>query len=259
MVSWVGLSWLGHEVESGWGWLSGRPQRVVVLRVGGQRRRKGGRRSGQGQPGGQGWGGYLRQWRVPLVRSLVLLGLWWGSGRSGPGWLVGLPWLGWGWQLSGWLWPELRGQPEWRLVNWLLWQGQRLVLGSYLGLGLSPGWREGELGLRISLGCLVCGRNEPWVEVERQGDGSYQAEVCDHFRLRVAGDEPFRARLLLLFLRLLEVDGPERRIGRTRDDRAPFVRQMQVAACDYSPPSSPNSRRKWLEPVTSGTPATLSP
>jgi hypothetical protein len=37
-------------------------------------------------------------------------------------------------------------------------------------------------------------------------------------------------RLLLLFLRLLEVDGPERQIGRTRDDRAPFVRQMQLAA-----------------------------
>jgi hypothetical protein len=37
-------------------------------------------------------------------------------------------------------------------------------------------------------------------------------------------------RVLILFLRLLEVDGPERRIGRTRDDRAPFVRQMQLAA-----------------------------
>jgi hypothetical protein len=37
-------------------------------------------------------------------------------------------------------------------------------------------------------------------------------------------------RVLILFLRLLEVDEPERPIGRTRDDRAPFVRQMQVAA-----------------------------
>jgi hypothetical protein len=37
-------------------------------------------------------------------------------------------------------------------------------------------------------------------------------------------------RVLILVLRLLEVDGPERSIGRTRDDRAPFVRQMQVAA-----------------------------
>jgi hypothetical protein len=34
--------------------------------------------------------------------------------------------------------------------------------------------------------------------------------------------------VLVLFLCLLEVLGPERVIGRTRDDRAPFVRQMQM-------------------------------
>jgi len=90
----------------------------------------------------------------------------------------------------------------------------------------------GEGGVRpleISLGCVICGRSEPWVKVEQSGDGPYQAELCGHFRLQVASDDPFRMRLLILFLRLLEVAGPERVIGRTRDDRAPFVRQMQVA------------------------------
>jgi hypothetical protein len=168
-------------------------------------------------------------WRLPLLRSLLLLGLWLGSQQAGPVWLVGLPWLVWLWQLSGQVWPRLIDQPEWRGVNGLLWQGQRLVLWSYLGLGLSQVWREGQPALGVSLGCIGCGRNEPWIEVERQAEGGYQVELCGHFRLRVDRDEPFRMRVLILFLRLLEVDGPERQIGRTRDDRAPFVRQMQLA------------------------------
>ena len=247
LLSWVGLTWLGQGPESGWGWLSCPPQRVVVMIVGGRKRAKGPRRSGQGKTGGHGWGCQLRTWRLPLLRSLLLLGLWLGSGRAGPGWLVGLPWLVWGWQLSGWLWPGLVVQPEWRGLGWLLWQGQRLAVWSYLGLSLSQvgrgeaGWMEG-----LSLGCLVCGRSEPWVEVTRPADGSYQVELCGHFHLRVAGDEPFRMRLLILVLRLLEVAGPERQIGRTRDDRAPFVRQMQVAAWFGVPqPSVSRWERYW--------------
>jgi transposase-like protein len=47
--------------------------------------------------------------------------------------------------------------------------------------------------------------------------------------LPVAGDDPFRIRLLWLFLRLLEEPGQQRRGGRTQDGRAPFVSQVQVA------------------------------
>ncbi len=247
LLSWVGLTGLGQGPESGWGWLSCPPQRVVVLSVGGRKRAKGPRQSGQGKTGGHGWDCYLRRWWVPLLRSLLLLGLWLGSGRAGPGWLVGLPWLVWLWQVSGRVWPGLGHQPEWRGLGWLLWQGQRLGLWSYLGLGLSQVWREGSHDLGLSLGCIMGGRSEPWVEVERQADGSYQAELCGHFRLRVTGDEPFRMRLLLLFLRLLEVEGPERQLGRTRDDRAPFVRQMQLAAWFEVPqPSVSRWERYWL-------------
>jgi DNA-directed RNA polymerase subunit RPC12/RpoP len=144
-------------------------------------------------------------------------------------WLVGWPWLVWMWQQSRWRWPWLRGQPEWRLLGWLLWQGQRLLLLGYLGLLVEREVRQVSWTERLSLGCLVCGRSEPWVQVERQTDGSYRGEICGHFSLQVSGDEPFRIRMLILFLRLLEVNGPERTIGRTRDDRAPFVRQRQVA------------------------------
>ena len=247
LISWLGLVWLGQMPVSGWGWVSCPPRPVVLMVVGGRRRASRPRHAHELARGGQAWNCHLRTWRVPLLRSLLLLGLWLGSGRAGPEWVVGLPWLVWGWQISGRVWPGLGQQPEWRLVNWLLWQGQRLVLWSYLGLGLSQVGREGQQALGVSLGCIMCGRNEPWVEVERQADGSYQAELCGHFRLRVAGDEPFRMRLLLLFLRLLEVDGPERQIGRTRDDRAPFVRQMQLAAWfEVAQPNVSRWERYWL-------------
>jgi hypothetical protein len=179
--------------------------------------------------------------------------LWLGSGQGGSVWLMGLPWLVWLWQQSRWVWPGLGWQPEWRLIGWLLWQGQRLVVIGYLGLMVESWLRGGNLGefltgpWGLSLGCVVCGRSEPWVQVERQADGSYNGELCGHFRLRVMGDEPFRMRLLILFLRLLEVEGPERVIGRTRDDRAPFVRQTQIAAWFEVPqPNVSRWERYWL-------------
>jgi hypothetical protein len=66
------------------------------------------------------------------------------------------------------------------------------------------------------LGCVVCHREEPWVEaVQQEEDGSYTATLCGHFTLHVAGDHPFRVRLLMLFLQLLEVPGPQRGGRRT--------------------------------------------
>lgn len=184
-----------------------------------------------------------RSWPIPLLRSLLLGFLWIGSGRPGLLWLAGWPWLGWLWQAVGAGWPELVRRPAWRVGANLLAQGQRLLVAIFLGLVLS---RWGQHGFRLEvpfvprgqlpqmpllgLGCLVCGRESPWVEVSRSENGDYQATLCGHFTLRVAGDEPLRARLLLLFLRLLDVPGEQRGSRRTRDGRTPFVRQMQLAA-----------------------------
>jgi DNA-directed RNA polymerase subunit RPC12/RpoP len=119
-----------------------------------------------------------------------------------------------------------------------LWQGQRLLLVGYASLALASlrpagtkdwpshlptGW------LLAGLGCQQCGREEPWVEVTRQEDGGYQATLCGHFTLPVAGDDPLRARLLMVFLRQLETASPRRGSRRTRDGRTPFVRQIPVA------------------------------
>ncbi len=96
-------------------------------------------------------------------------------------------------------------------------------------------------------GCLVCGGAEPRVTVERQADGSYQATLCGHFTLQVAGDSLFRRRLLLLFLGLLERPGPPRKGRRTRDGRTPFVTERQLAVW-FGMPQPVVSRwyRYWL-------------
>ena len=122
----------------------------------------------------------------------------------------------------------------------------------YLGLALSQP-RSGELGLScLGLGCLECPASDavgeatadPWVKVERQADGSYQVTLSGHFMLSVAGDHPFRMRLLVLFLSLLDVPDTARGSRRTRDGRMPFVRQMQVAAW-FGVPQPDISR--WLK------------
>ena len=82
------------------------------------------------------------------------------------------------------------------------------------------------------------------MQVARQADGSYQATLCGHFTLTVAGDHPFRMRLLVLFLSLLDVPGLARGSRRTRDGRTPFVRQMQLAEW-FGVPQPDISR--WLQ------------
>ena len=62
----------------------------------------------------------------------------------------------------------------------------------------------------LGLGGVVCGREEAWVEAGPTEGGGYQATLCGHFSLSVAGDAPFRMRLLFLCLRLLEVPGARR-------------------------------------------------
>jgi Transposase IS66 family len=180
----------------------------------------------------------IQSWPQPMVRSLLLTLLWSAGARRGPMALVGWPWLLWLWQVAAAGWPELSQRSAWRAGGWLVWQGQRLLLLGYASLALehlrpvvTKGWtsQPPTNWLLVGLGCQQCGREEPWVEVTRQADGGYQATLCGHFTLSVAGDDPVRARLLMVFLRQLETAGPARGSRRTRDGRTPFVRQVPVA------------------------------
>ena len=92
-------------------------------------------------------------------------------------------------------WPGLRGSDLWRWIEQALWQAQRLLVVGYLGLALRCLRQQTEqLAWPVGLGCVVCGQEEePWVKVERQADGSYEATLCGHFTLAMASNEPFRS------------------------------------------------------------------
>ncbi len=117
----------------------------------------------------------------------------------------------------------------------------------------------------FGVGCQYYGREGPWVEVKRDDDGSYQATLCGHFTIQVSGDHPFRARMLMLFLRLLDVPDQPRGSRRTRDGRTPFVRQVQAAEWFGVP--HPNISRiegywhrgAWPELFSQFTPEILTP
>jgi len=238
------LALLARMPDSQAGWITCPPQVVVVMPD--SRRRLPRSRRGRGHCGCQHlhWRHMCHTWYMPLARSLLLWGLWALSGPVGPAWVRLVPWALWLWQSSGLLWPWLRRQPEWRGLGWLLWQGQRWLVVSYLGLVTGRLWRlprphwslptasslpMGLPSLMLGLGCVVCPGEEPRVEVREAEDGGWTATLCGHFTVHVAGDHPFRQRLLLLFLRLLEVPGEQRGSRRTRDGRTPWVRQQYLA------------------------------
>ena len=186
------------------------------------------------------WWWYVRRsWSQPLIRSLGLGALWWLSGGGGSVVLMGWPWVLWLWQGVAAGWPELCRQRVWRGGCWLLWQGQRMLVVGYLCLALYRSRtvvtsRELDADrpvpwLTLGMCCPTCERDDPWVDVTRQEDGGYKATLCGHFTVHVSGDDPIRARLLMLCLRLLDVPGQARGSRRTQDGRTPFVRQQQAA------------------------------
>lgn len=194
-------------------------------------------------------GSYLVQsWQPVLLRSALLWALWAGSGVRAGGWVGLAPWLLWVWRGLAVGWPGLRRSVVWAGIEEALWQGQGLLLVGGAGLALGR-WLQGTegLGWPLGLGCVVCEREEPWVQVERQADGSYQATLCGHFRLAVAGDHPFRLRLLVVFLNLLDASTAVRGSRRTRDGRTPLVRQQQMAEWFGVPqPHISLWLRRWL-------------
>ena len=182
-----------------------------------------------------GWR-YLRwSWRLAVIRSALLVVLWGAAGRPGPWWWVLLPWLVWGAQGGALLWCGLSGQPAWRLgqrtARWVM-QG---VLLLYVGLAL--------LHTVSRLAQPAAAATWPWpgtqsvlpwagsaVVVVHEPEGErYRVELEGHFNLAVSADDPFRVRLLVLFLLLLEDPAEQRGSRRTRDGRTPVVRQEYLA------------------------------
>jgi len=237
VLSILGLALVGQLPEAAAGWLIQPAARVT----------RGRRRHPvfwlcvqRGRWPGSQWaalGHYLTvSWPPVLLRSLAVWGLWAWSGGRGPAWLRLVPWGLWLWRGVGVGWPGLRQQAAWGWGAAALWQVQRLVLSCYLGLAVSQPHQGAGMLWGLGLGCLVAQPVAPpappdaaQVSVVQQADGSYAATLSGRFTLTVAGDHPFRKRLLVLFLSLLDEPGATRGSRRTRDDRTPFVRQLQLA------------------------------
>jgi hypothetical protein len=226
VLCFVALAFMGHPLEVSAGWCVWPP--VVYVTQATVRRKK--EVAGPALDSGRVVGLWVRRtWAVPLCRSLLLQSVWWTSGHSGPAVGALLPWLAWVWQLSGLLWPVLARQPEWRLLQLLLSGLMQSPLWLILGLALSQTAQAlppvgGHL---LLVGGLVCPAT---VSVRHDTDtGCYAAELDGHVTLTMADDDPFRLRLFVLFLRAFD-DGTQRRSRRTREGRAPAVRQQMLAA-----------------------------
>ncbi len=251
IVSFLGLAMLGHLPDSIGGWISCPPVRYEVCASGRRRSKSRWREISHRGQWRVAWRYVCLTWQVSLGRSVVLGALWAASGQMGPPWIVGMPLGVWAWRVVGVMWPCLSRQPEWRLLQGMgrlaeggmLWAYAGLALGNWLRnpsgsiLPLDEEWgkmwpmTEGD-GSRGVLGLLLC-VGGPAVTVSHDEEGRcYRAEIMGHFTLSVADDDRFRLRLLVLFLRLLELGAtqrvPRRSSRRTRDGRTPFVRQQAL-------------------------------
>jgi hypothetical protein len=195
---------------------------------------------------GAGLGHLGQRWLGMVVRSELLGVLWSLSSGWLPGWVVMLPGLEW--LLTGLVvgWPWLGQQPEVKLVSWGLRQGRAgslwllsvEVAGQWLlaevvepaGVG-QMSWEQSEgepVGLVAGTVVPIKAGAKSQIEVEEKEE-VYEVHLGE-WRLRVTKEEPFRMRLLILFLR--QIEGPTERQGSraTRDGRRPLVRQQQLAA-----------------------------
>lgn len=150
----------------------------------------------------------MRSWQFVFFRCTIL---WVWRGGGGFGWLAPLIW--WLWECIGIGWPRFGQQDIWLWVAKGLWGLQRLAMVECVWTTLSGRhWDETETW-ELSMGCVYCPEEKPSVTVIQQEDGSYKATLCGHFTLTVANDHPFRMRLLVLLLSLLDVPEGSRAVG----------------------------------------------
>ena len=248
VISLLTITPLGRSVDSLSGWIA-YPPRLHCLS---QPLRGGNKRNGANlrERGNRMWCYIADHWPQPFLRSWLLAILYSVSGQQTPAWFVGWPWLLWLWQMMTTVWPEWGQYVLWRSGGKLLWQGQQLVVCSSLSLGLglwirdmaesSLVWHGGDIGLNpwsmsgstlpytASLGCVFCGREEPWIDVVREADDNYTVTLCGHFTFSITSDDLFPERAAIHFLLQLEAPGPQRSGRRTRDGRTPFLSQQAV-------------------------------
>ena len=195
---------------------------------------------------------------VPALRSLILAA---SAFILAPNWLILslAPILFWLIQLLILRYPYFSQQPEVQalksathIINQVLMLALISILGTqaitYLTDLLSDAQSQALLAATTVL--VKGGGSKVSLEtkVDSEGNESYHATLSGEFTLTVQASDGFRRRLLILFLRLLEVPDYQLPGRRTRDGRTPFVSGSALAEA-YSVQQSKISRwqRYWLE------------
>lgn len=225
-VAVIGLviwSTVGIKIESLEGWVACRPRWVSIGRAC-QREQ----RMRRGVVWSAGWIWMRRSWVVALVRSETLLLLAVVPGHEEWVWLSVLPWASWVWRGIGAASPRWRRWVVYRSVDYVLEQASRVAL-----YGLVFWWfieQVQSTGAKHSVHGVYIGGVSPSSEVviTEDEDGIYHAHLRGEFDLHIDGEVSFYKRMLVIFLRQLEVPGETRGSRRTRDGRTPAVRQQQI-------------------------------
>jgi len=225
-VAVLGLVILGIEgvrLESLGGWMVCPPQWVEIGGAGPRARHV-----GDGILWSTGWAWMRRSWVVALVRSETLLLLAVLPGHEEWVWVCVLPWANWLWRGFGAACPRWRLWVVYRSVDCLLEEASRLAL-----YGLAMWWLVEQVqraGDRYVVSGLCIGGVHPGSEVEitEDEDGMCHVHLRGEFDLYIDCQVSFYKRMLVIFLRQLEVPGETRGSRRTRDGRTPFVRQQQL-------------------------------
>jgi transposase-like protein len=175
-----------------------------------------------------GWAWMRRSWVVSMVRSETLLFFAALTGREEWAWVCLLPWASWLWRGIGVACPSWRRCVAYRGVDCLLEEASRVAL---LGLGLM--WfLEGQQSTgntfsvsRMGLGSVL---PSPQIEISEDEEGICHVRLPGGLELHIDGKVSFYKRMLIIFLRQLEVPGERRGSRRTRDGRTPAVRQQEL-------------------------------
>lgn len=266
IIACLSLACLGQMPDSSAGWVLPLPVPLVASRkkkpTKGDRRRRARQRYRQAQSEVYRQAIATHHARttcfVPALRSFILAA---SASILEPNWLIlsFAPILFWIIQLFTIRYPYFSQQPEvqvlksaTRIINKVLMLALISILGTraitYLTDLLSG--PQSQALLAASTVLVRGGGSTVSLEtkVDSEGNESYHAALSGEFELSVQASDGFRRRLLILFLRLLEVPGYERAGRLTRDGRTPFVNGSALAEA-YSVQQSKISRwqRYWLE------------
>ena len=250
----------GRLMESSLGWVAYPPTLIELATTketpkwrGGAAKKGGHRQDLQLRAG---WRYGRQSWEQPLLRSLLLFGLWQLSGERSGGWTVWLPWLEWGVTLLRVSLPWLGQQIEMRVVAWglkwlrlgsvwllggvVVWQYRPAMPAMAVGKNTLLRLRSGQAwSLVMSLPVLGCvqhnktafpqQKEKAQVTVVRERE-QYRITLAGPLSMTLPVGRSFWLRMVILLLRQLESEQPRCGSRATRDRRRPFVSQQQLAA-----------------------------